>query len=263
MRTWLAALALTATACSPALLSPVDGGGRDVEELRERNRELERRQSESEAEIERLRGEVARLEAELAARTDGGDESPPPAAVLDDRVGGDERPAGAEIESADIPAPRPAPAPVPVTTPGESPATPPGAAGETAAAPQPLTPAAQELYDRGYTFYHQNRYLDAESAFQQFLSAYPDTELADNASYWIGEARFGRGDYRGALAAFGQTLERYPDGNKVADALLKMGDSLARLGDAEGARDSYSEVIRRFPSSAAAITAEERRAELP
>ena len=135
-----------------------------------------------------------------------------------------------------------------------------------AAPPRPAAPvseAAQAIYDRGYTLYHQGRYVDAEAGFRRFLQGYPATSLSDNAQYWIGESRFARADFEGALAAFREVVQRYPGGNKVADSLLKAADCLRQLGDAEGARATYDELIRRFPGSAAAAMAEERRGQLP
>jgi tol-pal system protein YbgF len=141
---------------------------------------------------------------------------------------------------------------------------PPPAAAPSAAAPgAPISTAAQALYDRGYTLYHQGRYLDAEASFQRFLQAYGDTDLADNAQYWIGESREARDDHAGALAAYREVVARYPQGNKVPDALLKAGQSLERLGDAESARASYRQVMESFPNSAAALAAEEHLARLP
>ena len=127
---------------------------------------------------------------------------------------------------------------------------------------QPVEPAAQALYDRGYTLYHQGKYLDAEASFQRFLQAYPATELSDNAQFWIGESRYARGDIRGALAAFREVVQKYPDGNKVPDALIKEGDCLEKLGDRDGARDRYNEVKRRFPDSGAAVMAADRLTDL-
>jgi tol-pal system protein YbgF len=126
-----------------------------------------------------------------------------------------------------------------------------------------VTPAVQALYDRGYTLYHQKHYVDAEASFQRFLQAEPQSELADNAQYWIGECRYSRGDMRGALAAFRETVSRYPQGNKAPDALLKAGMSLEALGDREGARNTYQDVLHRYPGTAVAAVAEERRAKLP
>lgn len=170
------------------------------------------------------------------------------------------------------PSPRTAPARPPVassTPPPPVPSTAPPAAAQVPTSPalegkrEPVTPAVQALYDRGYTLYHQKHYVDAESSFQRFLQAEPNSELADNAQYWIGECRYSRGDMRGALAAFRETVARYPAGNKTADALLKAGMSLENLGDKEAARNTYQEVLKRYPGTAVAAVAEERRAKLP
>jgi tol-pal system protein YbgF len=170
-----------------------------------------------------------------------------------------------QIEEADIDVPEPAPQP-PARKPVQQPppSQPPAPApSQPQAEPDPGNLTAQALYDRGYTLFNQGRFVDAESSFQRFLQASPDSELADNAQYWIGECRYSRNDMRGALSAFREVVERFPQGNKVPDAMLKAGQCLEATGDIEGARVTYREVIRRFPGTAAATVADERRAKLP
>jgi tol-pal system protein YbgF len=244
---------------------------RDLAEMKERILELQEQAAVTEVEMERLRSQVAELERRLVAE---GVERPlaalqttppPPSPPASEAT----RPSTLEpaIEESDL-APEPAvggaisvPAAAEPSTPSS---TPPMTAEESAgpAAMQPVEPAAQALYDRGYTLYHQGKYLDAEASFQRFLQAYPMTELSDNAQFWIGESRFARGDTRGALAAFREVLQKYPEANKVPDALIKEGDCLEKLGDRDGARDRYSEVKRRFPESGAAVMADDRLASL-
>jgi tol-pal system protein YbgF len=159
-----------------------------------------------------------------------------------------------------------APAPLPDSEPppaGQMNAEPSPVAQASAGEGLPGSPAGQEVYDQGYTLYHQGQHVEAEAAFQRFLAGHGDTDLADNALYWIGESRYSRGDYRGSLAAFREAVERYPRGNKVPDALLKAGAALEKLGDHAGARQSYRDIQRRFPDSATALVAAERIARLP
>jgi tol-pal system protein YbgF len=229
--------------------------------------ELERQAKVAEVEVRRLRVQVAELEAALesgsssvnaAPRYPSGAVSPPepPPAV----VGG----AHSEVESSDLvlEGHRPLEGAVRTRPPGLGAAAMPESTSAGAEVARPVDAEAQALYDRGYTLYHQERYVDAETTFQRFLQANGDTDLADNALYWIGESRFARSDWRGALAAFDETAERFPDGNKVPDALLKAGECLVRLGDRERARASFEEVLRRFPASAAAERARERLTQL-
>lgn len=233
----------------------------EVEQLKARVLELQRRASVTEVELERLRREVARLGGASA-----------PAAAAPPRAAAPRPVPRVEPPPRPIPAPRPSPAVEiediqpqenPPTAVEESPRARPGAGATGGGAQAEVSSAAQAVYDRGYTLYHQGRYVDAEAGFQRFLQAYPDTELADNALYWIGESRLARGDQRGALAAFEETAERYPNGNKVPDALLKAGESLAALGDGEGARELYRAVIERFAGTTAAAVARDRLEALP
>ncbi|MDE2922804.1 MAG: tol-pal system protein YbgF [Acidobacteriota bacterium] len=119
-----------------------------------------------------------------------------------------------------------------------------------------------ELYDQALDAFMRHEYLEAELGFQRFISDFPDTDLSDNALYWIGECRFARGDNRGAATAFEQLLQDFPLGNKVPDALLKAGRSLQRLGDTDGARRRFREVSRRFPDTDAARMAADSLATL-
>jgi len=126
----------------------------------------------------------------------------------------------------------------------------------------PVSAAAQALYDRGYTLYHQGSYREAEQELERFLVSFGDTELGDNAQYWIGESRLARGELEAALSAFEETIRRYPQGNKAPDALFKAGRALERMGDLEGARHAYEEVLRLFPDSDARGSAASRLDEL-
>lgn len=113
----------------------------------------------------------------------------------------------------------------------------------------------QSLYNLALERLRERRFEEAEAAFRKLLDRYPQTELSDNASYWLGESLYSRGEYRQAFEIFRQTVERYPEGNKVPDALLKVGLCLERTGDRQGARDVLEEVVRRFPATAASVAA--------
>jgi tol-pal system protein YbgF len=259
------AVGLSTTGCS-GLMPEREPQPDELAEIKSRVLELQRTAAMAQVEIDRLRLQVAALESRLgageapatAARTTAAPPTvplptpPPPAGSppASEVSSGAVEETDLEIEPAE-PAVPPAEPPPPA-----APAVP---SGDLTA---PVSEAAQALYDRGYTLYHQGRYVDAEASFRRFLQAYPDTSLSDNAQYWIGESRFARSDFDGALAAFREAAHRYPGGNKVADSLLKAADCLQRLGDAESAQQTYDQVIARFPGSAAAAMAEERRGQL-
>jgi tol-pal system protein YbgF len=282
----LAALPLLALLALPGCTSmaPLGGsGGKDataaeLAEIKQRLIEIQRQTTITRVEMEELRRRVEALESATgvtppAPRRQPSSSAPPtsPPATRPRPTVQDGGSAIRRTPPVTIPEDR---MPQPVREPGveesEIEVEPPAAAEpapdtgvDGTGGPVPVSAEGQDLYDRGYTLYHQGRYLDAEASFQRFLQGYGGTDLADNAQYWIGEARYARRDFAGALAAFREVVSRFPRGNKVPDALLKAGQSLEELGDAESARDSYREVMDRFPGSAASAVAEERLAELP
>ncbi len=249
MKKWgaLAAIGLLAMTWAACASNPFRRSGErktdDSEALKARLVEVERQLRVQEVELGRLQDRVAVLEGSGSGRQrlatpPAAGVTPPPVVAsggLEDGVRGAGR-AGA-IEEGDL--------------------TP------TVAASTALTAEAQGVYDRGLQLYQAGQYAESEETFRRFLARWADTELADNAAYWIGESRWARQDWQGALAAFQEAVERQPGGNKVPDALLKAGKCLEKLGDPVGARDLYDEVVRRFPGTAAAAAAEERRATPP
>ena len=260
----LASVALL-SACSLVSASRPFGGGQEenakdeVQLLKERIFELEKRAVMAEVEVKRLQARLADLEGDPAgpeASIPMGTSGSLPDAVTTlepsptfesfESIGTE------EVEVSDLPVEGP------VSTPPDQ-----GVMSGPINAVGALDATAQALYDRGYTLYHQGRFLDSETAFQQFLRNYSQTVLGDNAQFWIAEARYARGDVAGALAAFEETAERFPRGNKVPDAVLKVGDCLRDLGDSEGARRSYQRVVGEFPDSAAADVAEKRLRDAP
>lgn len=92
-------------------------------------------------------------------------------------------------------------------------AGPPSAGG---AVPDPET-----LYNTAYTDYNKGNYALAVGGFEEYQRLFPDSALADNAMYWIGECLFSQGEYGDALDAFDNLLGRYPRTDKAAAANLK------------------------------------------
>ncbi len=90
--------------------------------------------------------------------------------------------------------------------------------------------ADQAAYNQAFDILKAGKYADAITAFQQFLQTYPQSSLADNAQYWLGESYYVTRDFQNAAAAFQTVLDRWPDSRKAPDALLKLGYTQAELG---------------------------------
>jgi len=104
-----------------------------------------------------------------------------------------------------------------------------GATGGPAETSQPpMTPPSdpQSLYQTAYNDYLRGNYDLAILGFRQYLETFPDTELADNAAYWIGESFFSQAKYQQAISEFDEILRRFPRSDKQASALLKKLNAL-------------------------------------
>lgn len=262
---WVGGLLLSAVGCGGGLVGSPATGGAEMAELERRNVELRRQVTMSELEVARLREEIATLRRELeAARAPRPPRERTPRAVAEGPVA--EPILGAPIEETELDdseapiAAQVTPPAAPTVAPTAAPPRP-----EPAAGPPPVAASdeALALYDESYIQFHEKRYAEAEAGFRRYLELYPETDLADNARFWIGESHYARSDYAAALEAFMATVELHPQGNKVADALLKAGKCLEALGRREEAKQTYHEITDRFPTSVAAAAARERLEELP
>ena len=85
------------------------------------------------------------------------------------------------------------------------------------------------LYDTAYNDYLQGSYDLSILAFRQYLESFPDTDLADNASYWIGECFYRQGKFQKAIDQFDEVLDRYERSDRTPSALLRKGYAYLEL----------------------------------
>ena len=79
---------------------------------------------------------------------------------------------------------------------------------------------------------------------------YPQSDLADNAYYWMGEIFYAWRNYPEAVRAFQTVMYMYPNGNKTPDAMLKMGYAYAEMQQYDAARAVLNDVSARFSNNA-------------
>ena len=119
----------------------------------------------------------------------------------------------------------------------------------------------EAAYQAAYSDLAAGRYDLAKEAFSEYLRRFPDTEVSDNAQYWIGECAYAMGDFAGAIEAFAKVVQGYSKGDKVPASLLKTGIAYARLRNMDEAKKYYRLVVQKFPRSDEARLARERLAE--
>jgi tol-pal system protein YbgF len=122
---------------------------------------------------------------------------------------------------------------------------------------------AQRLYDSAYQDLVKGQYQLAIQGFTQFLQMAPESDLADNAQYWIGECYYAQRQFREAIPAFETVVAKYPDGDKVPAAMLKLAYSQIAIGQTTEGKKNLNTLIQRFPQTNEANLARSRLQDLP
>ncbi len=120
----------------------------------------------------------------------------------------------------------------------------------------------KQLYDAAYNDYLKGSYDLASLQFQEYLRSFPETDLSDNAIYWIGECLYRQRKFRPAIDQFDAVLAQFPKSEKAAGASLKKGFALLELGERTAGIAQLKKVAKDFPASDEANLARQRLKEL-
>lgn len=116
----------------------------------------------------------------------------------------------------------------------------------------------EQLYETALEQFRRGAHSTARSGLREFLSEFPDHELAPDAQYYVAET-YARSDQpREALDAYGRVVELYPGSRRAATALYRSGVMEAERGNLEDARVYFSRVVEGYPDSDEADLARER-----
>lgn len=97
----------------------------------------------------------------------------------------------------------------------------------------------------------------AREGFTEFLDRYGDSELADDAMYWLGDLAYSEGNWDQAAEDFAQLLAKFPDTTWAPAAMLKAGYSHERRGDKDQADKLFHDLVAKYPDSNEAALAQE------
>jgi tol-pal system protein YbgF len=118
------------------------------------------------------------------------------------------------------------------------------------------------MYQSAFDLLRDSKYPESIAAFKKFMATYPDSAMADNALYWLGEAQYVTKDYPEALRNFRSMVEKFPQSRKIPDALLKIGFCNYELKNWSEAKTALNQVVQQFADTAAARQANQRLAKM-
>jgi tol-pal system protein YbgF len=129
---------------------------------------------------------------------------------------------------------------------------------ETAAAPTvPPGASPSRMFDSAFADYASGQWTLAIAGFDSFLRTFPQSDLADNAQFLIGEAYSMDQKLTDAVSSYDKVITSYPDGDKVPDSLYKKGLALSLLDEEDRAREAFETVIKEHSDSEAATLAKQ------
>ncbi|WP_457568508.1 tol-pal system protein YbgF [Desulfurobacterium sp.] len=134
--------------------------------------------------------------------------------------------------------------------------------------PEVINVSDEDIYKKAFNAMESGELDTARILFETLVKRYPDSPLADNSLYWIGEIFYSHGDYATALEYFKKVVDNYsryypsPKGNKVPAALLKEALCYKGLGDNAKAKQLLKLLISKYPSTNEAAIAKVKLMEL-
>src|ERR1700676_2770861 len=119
-------------------------------------------------------------------------------------------------------------------------------------------PPPDVLYNNALRDYNGDKNDLAVQEFSDYIKFYPNTDLAGNSYFYLGEIQFRQANYQQAAQSYDTVLQNFPTGNKAASAQLKKGFALIELGKQDDGVSELRHVIQRYPKSKEALQARER-----
>lgn len=148
------------------------------------------------------------------------------------------------------------------TGPGPVTAPPPSAGSMTVAAPTTSSENPVEVYNSATRDYGKGNFDLAISGFRDFLQRNPNSDLADNAAYWIGESLYSQKKYSEAIEAFDVVVNKYAKSDKVPGSLLKKAYAYLALNDKARAIVQLQYVVHEHSKSQEASLARQKLKQL-
>jgi tol-pal system protein YbgF len=125
-----------------------------------------------------------------------------------------------------------------------------------------VDPAEKRAFDEAIAVIRTGDFDKAVAALGAFQRRYPDSAYTDATRFWLGNALYGKRDYKEAISTFRAFVVGAPAHPRAPEALLALANSQAELKDPRSARRTLEELIKSYPQSEAAQAGKERLASI-
>jgi tol-pal system protein YbgF len=125
-----------------------------------------------------------------------------------------------------------------------------------------VDPEERRQYDAAMGLIRRGDFAEAATAMASFLRRFPASGYVDSVRFWLGNAQYGKRDYKDAIATFKTFISSNPQHPRAGEALLALANSQIELKDNKSARRSLEDLIKAYPGTEAAQAGKERLAAL-
>jgi tol-pal system protein YbgF len=119
-------------------------------------------------------------------------------------------------------------------------------------------PDEKRQYDEALAAVRRGEFDRAATGLSALLRRWPSSGYREAALFWLGNAQYGRRDYKEAINAFRTLVSTAPESAKAPEALLAVANCQAELKDTKAARRTIEELVKSYPKSEAAQAGRER-----
>jgi tol-pal system protein YbgF len=125
-----------------------------------------------------------------------------------------------------------------------------------------VAPDERSQYEAAIGLVRRGDFAEAVAALNAFLKRYTASGYTDSVRFWLGNAQYGKRDYRDAIATFKAFIAGNPEHPRAGEALLALANCQIELKDNKSARRSLEDLIKAYPGTEAAQAGKERLASL-
>ncbi len=119
-------------------------------------------------------------------------------------------------------------------------------------------PDEKRQYEESLNAVRKGEFDRAATSLTALLRRWPGSGYRESALFWLGNAQYGRRDYKEAINTFRSLVSTAPESPKAPEALLAIANCQAELKDTKAARRTIEELVKSYPKSEAAQAGRER-----
>lgn len=120
----------------------------------------------------------------------------------------------------------------------------------------------KRAYDEAIAAIRGGDFDKAVALLSNFQRKFPESAYTDSVRFWLGNALYGKRDYKEAIAAFRGFIAGAGEHPRAPEAMLALANSQAEMKDARGARKTIEDLMKTYPQSEAAQAGKERLASI-